>query len=59
MRQEKPNAAVLRQKLIEVRIIRRANEAIDLGHGSFERRFWHSGKNRCPESTIINITIKQ
>ena len=37
MRQEKPNAAVLRQKLIEVRIIRRANEAIDLGHGSFER----------------------
>jgi len=58
VRQETPDAAVLRQQLVEVGIVRRPGQAVDLGHGGFEGSFGHDRENRCPETAVGDCAVE-
>jgi hypothetical protein len=58
VRQETPDAAVLRQQLVEVGIIGRPDQAVDLGHGGFEGSFGHGRENRCPETAVGDSAVE-
>ena len=57
-REETPDAAVLRQQLVEVGIVRRSGQAVDLGHGGFEGGLGHDREDHCPEIAVVDGDVE-
>jgi Tn3 transposase DDE domain len=57
-REETPDAAVLRQQLVEVGIVRRSGQAVDLGHGGFEAGLGHDREDHRPEIAIVDGALE-
>ena len=58
VRQEATDAAVLRQQLVEIGIVGRPGQAVDLGHGGFEGSFGHDRENRRPETAVGDSAVE-
>jgi hypothetical protein len=49
---------VLRQQLVEVGIVRRSGQAVDLGHGGFEGGLGHDREDHRPEIAVVDGAVE-